>query len=440
MNLPLDPISSITNWKTKITFGTVRDNGIAFISGEREDLPLNFVLFLDADDLALFRRLLRDAVGAEVSRGEARTVGVLSPRPAQLSVVVAQPEAKQVGVRITQREVTLQVVMSPREASDLAASFTLGGVRRPLVMGEIVGMPSADASVMHLCRPADGSGLTFEVIEGVSCATGTHGEFLQIDDLEIGMMVSVSSMRVENADVLLCATVMSPPDRASLWTIPTDTALLELAGMGEAIDAAVNGGELERARALMRAMRRRASQMGRTDSFVLAKLVLSALTCELLAGNHWANSLWLGRSGDEELDIGRLFIDQGQISERDVMLDMQMAAWFQARNVDAEQGAKAVNELMEHVCEYAAEHDPALHRLTLRNWGLHLSTLFDNGAPTRYLQSWERACKKYGRPVRLTVFSLPRATPWVVDWEGHVSTSAPAPPSSTSAPQKKGWW
>lgn len=442
MNLPLEPLSSITNWKTKLTFGTVRDNGIAYVCGDREDLPFSIRLLLDADDLDLLRRLLFDAVGAEVARGEARTVGLLSPRPAQLAVVVARPEAKQVGIRLTQSDVTLQVVMSPKEAADLAAGFTLGGERRALVAGEIVGLPTDGAPALQVRRGTDGSGMTFEVVEGISCATGAHGEFLKVDDLELGQAISVSSMSVGGCtDVLLRATVVAPLRPAAVWKMPTDVALLELCGIGEAVDAAVAGGELERARALMRAMRKGASQMGRTDSFVLAKLVLSALNCELLAGNHWASSLWLGRSGDEELDIGRLFIDQGQTSEHDLMLDHQMAAWFQARNVDAEQGAKAVNELMEQACAHAAEHDAGLHRLTLRNWGLHLSTLFDNGAPTRHLEAWERACKAYGQPVRLTVFSLPRPSPWVVDWEGHVPSAPVISAGGAASPEKKkGWW
>lgn len=442
MNLPLEPLCSITNWKTKLAFGIVGDTGIAYVSGAREDLPFRIRLLLDADDLDLLRRLLFDAVGAEVARGEARTVGLVSPRPAQLAVVVARPEAKQVGVRLTQSDVTLQVVMSPKEAADLAATFTLGGERRPLAVGEIVGLPTADASALHVRRQSDGSGMTFEVHDGISCATGAYGEFLKVDDLELGQRVSISSLRMGTGTDVLLRAVMTPPPRATAaWTVPTDTALLELCSIGEAVDAAVAGGELERARALMRAMRKVASLMGRSDSFVLAKLVLSALNCELLAGNHWASSLWLGRSGDEELDIGRLFIDQGQTSEHDLVLDHQMAAWFQARNVDAEQGVKSVNELMEQACAFAAERDPALLRLTLRNWGLHLSTLFDNGAPTRHLEAWERACKAYGKPVRLTVFSLPRPSPWVVDWEGHVP-SAPTPASGAAAPaeKKKGWW
>lgn len=442
MNLPLCPITHITYRGSKMSLGTVDGNGAAYVTSERSDPPLRLTAILDADDVALLERLLRDAVGAEVGRGEARTVGFLSSRPVALAVVAAQPEARVVGVRLSHRDEIIQVVMTVKEASDLAAALPLGGERLARRTGEIVGLPGVDSPVLRVRRKADNQVHACRVVDNVSWAQGVHGEPLPLDALAIGMAIAFTQLRVADEDVLLCAAVQPPAAAPRGWKTPPDAALLEICSMGEAVDAAVAAGELDRARALLRSMRHRLSQVGRTDSFVLAKLVLSTLVCELLAGNHWASSLWVGRSGDEELDIGKLFIDQGQTSEHDLMLEFQIAAWFHARNVDAEQGVKGLNETMERICAFARDRDPALLGLTLRNWGLHLQTLFEEGVPPVHAAAWKSACEAYARPVTPTVFALPRPARWVVDWDAEVTvvpTQAPLSASSDGG-RRKSWW
>lgn len=166
----------------------------------------------------------------------------------------------------------------------------------------------------------------------------------------------------------------------------------------------------------------------RVDSFTLAKMALTILTCEMASGNtDAAYRLWLGQTGDELRDMGNKLLEEAQTSVFDLRIDHPIAVWLHARNPDTEMALKAVNGLMAGVCADAAAHDRFLHALALRSWGLHLSVIFDDQVPPEAKASWLAACAAYGHMVEPRLFSLPRPSAWIIDWGEVASPPAPSP-------------
>ncbi|HEY1555871.1 MAG TPA: hypothetical protein VGF94_13625 [Kofleriaceae bacterium] len=113
-------------------------------------------------------------------------------------------------------------------------------------------------------------------------------------------------------------------------------------------------------------------QAQQVDAYVMAKVVVGLLLCEVRAGDiRAASSIW--RSTPEApLGIGIYALESGRVAVRDLMLYFLVSAFLQSLRPDKKEAAAAVDELMRKVTKFAVdESDDALLLLALSNWKSH---------------------------------------------------------------------
>lgn len=299
--LDLETLSSLGQGALNLTVAQFRGQPAVALTGTAEEAPSGFMLFLDLDELRVLRRLLEQAVDAAADCARLRGIGVLAPRPSQIQVGVASDA---VIFRIDfGKKGAVGVRLSPQDARAVAADLEMGGTYPDLLVADVIDVAGGALRL----QGRDGAGITCRMLEGLSSARGPYGEHLRIEDLEPGTRVSLLTAAQADDVLLLRANVQLEQPRPQWKNEPTDPHR-ESCRIGEEADAAVARGELETARRLVSGLRQHTRS--RMDSFTLAKMALTILTCEMASGNaDAAYPLWLGQTGDDRLDMGNKLLE-----------------------------------------------------------------------------------------------------------------------------------
>ncbi|HTR54477.1 MAG TPA: hypothetical protein VMJ10_27490 [Kofleriaceae bacterium] len=153
-------------------------------------------------------------------------------------------------------------------------------------------------------------------------------------------------------------------------------------------------------------------QAQHVDAFVMAKVALGLLLCEVRAGSIGAaSSIW--RSTPEApLGIGIYALDSGRVAVRDLMLYFLLSAFLQSLRSEKAAAAPAVDDLMTKVTTFARDdHDDALLVLALSNWKTHAAELGAAGAgAVEKIAALEQAL---GRQAPAWKIDFPEPAAWV---------------------------
>jgi hypothetical protein len=151
-------------------------------------------------------------------------------------------------------------------------------------------------------------------------------------------------------------------------------------------------------------------QAQHVDAYVMAKVVLGLLLCEVRAGDiRAASSIW--RSTPEApLGIGIYAIESGRVAVRDLMLYFLISAFLQALRPEKQEARTAVDDLMRKVTKLAVdEHDDALLLLALSNWKTHAAEVGDGAVAIAEIAALEAGL---GRQAPAWRIDFPEPAAW----------------------------
>ena len=155
---------------------------------------------------------------------------------------------------------------------------------------------------------------------------------------------------------------------------------------------------------------------GEVDSYLLAKVTLGVLRCQVKLGDFkGAFKVWNATLDDGLHGIGIYALENAQTTVQDMLTyDMMCAFLHTLAAADKNESASAVNQYLSRVCEHAIEEgDRKVLSLALSNWKQHLREIFATSIPHQYavpLIKFER--ESLGEQVAPQSIDFPWPTAW----------------------------
>ncbi|RYZ66111.1 MAG: tetratricopeptide repeat protein [Proteobacteria bacterium] len=154
---------------------------------------------------------------------------------------------------------------------------------------------------------------------------------------------------------------------------------------------------------------------GEVDSYLLAKVTLGVLRCQVKLGDFKsAFSVWNASLDDGLFGIGIYALESAQTTVQDMITyDMLCAFLHTLAEADKKEAASAVNQYLSRVCEHAIEEsDRKTLNQALSNWKQHLREIFGVSIPHQYAVPLIRFEKELGLPVAPHAIDFPWPTAW----------------------------
>ncbi len=161
---------------------------------------------------------------------------------------------------------------------------------------------------------------------------------------------------------------------------------------------------------------KRIENEGEMDSYLLAKVTLGVLRCQIKLNDYKsAFSVWNATLDDGIFGIGIYALESAQTTVQDMITyDMLCAFLHTLADADKKEASSAVNQYMSRVCEHALdEGDRKLLVQGLSNWKQHLREIWGNSIPHQFAVPLIRFEKEIGTPV----VPQPIDFPWPTAWE-----------------------
>ena len=154
------------------------------------------------------------------------------------------------------------------------------------------------------------------------------------------------------------------------------------------------------------------------DIYILSKTTLGLLLVAIKT-EHFeeATEMWTSQQGTL-FGYGVYGLEQGQTSVHDLMLFYMISSFLFTKHSKSkpDEAARAVNQYLSHICQFALEQEPELLPMALNNWRLHLNDIYKEGIPQDQKENFEKFEELMIEYEKIDQVQFPDPDGWNLDW------------------------
>lgn len=407
--MPLTPLGGVECETGRLGLAWVDSTPFCLLSVEHPQLKAPLTCSLSPLEVETLEALSRQACELlpSVESGFDLVVGQLPARPFSFNVRVVRGPEGAAWLVLTfvdlHRQFGYPCALTPEKARQwlgLVASGRLAGGQAPVAERRVDGLRPG-ALVL------DGEEVPW--VDHLSQAVGRFGESLTRVELKPGDRVRAWA----TPRLLLRAELpyMPEPDEGPRLQPDDVPGFEQLMRQGEESDRLAGLGRLAESARAHDLLVADIARIGRVGPVLAARLALSAIYRHMVCLQlKEAYDLMMRQPEHPLYSPGVQSIEQFAVRPREWILFQLMGGFLCA----TQKVVEGCLDRLSNACEVALKHEPQLLPLALRNWRLHLMTLFGDEIPPAQMAAWESVKTGCTRPLSPWTIGFPPPGPWVL--------------------------